>query len=183
MAPVGPVGPVAPAPGCSWPIVIVTTSPCWPVELPLGFWLITTPSWLGSVTGWVIVATVNPAPCRMLLASAAVRFVTSGTWEVAGPFETVRTIRVPFGAAVPCGGSIEITTPCGCWSEAASMRPTVKPSPIRADWAFAYGSPVTSGMTIGLAPRETLIVTVEPLSTLSPAAGSCPVTVSCCSLE
>ncbi len=83
--------------------------------------------------------------------------VTSGTWVVVGPFETVSVTREPCGAAVPCRRVLDDTITRRCWSEATSTLATVKPRPFSADWAFAYGSPVTSGIVTGFAPRETLM--------------------------
>ena len=47
----------------------------------------------------------------------------------------------------------------------------MKPWPSSADFAFAYGWPVTSGTGTGFAPRETLMRTVVPLITRSPGGG------------
>ena len=103
--------------------------------------------------------------------------VTSGTWVVAGPFETESVIFVPRGTLVPCCGLSATTVPLAM-SDWMSSRPTVKPWPSSADFAFAYGCPVTSGTGTGFAPRETLMRTFEPLTTRSPGDGNSPVTVS-----
>ena len=108
--------------------------------------------------------------------------VTSGTWVVAGPFETESVIFVPRGTSVPAGGVSAATTPCGR-SDWTSVRPTWKPWPSSIDFAFAYGWPVTSGTGTGFAPRETLMWTTVPLITESPACGCCAVTVSGCLSE
>ena len=109
------------------------------------------------------------------------RSVTSGTWVVAGPFETERVILEPLGPPSPAADP-RTTTPCGQVGRDVDA-PDDEARPLSADFAFANGSPVTSGTAIGFAPRETLIVTVEPLTTLSPAAGCWAVTVSCCAPE
>src|SRR5581483_6739462 len=103
--------------------------------------------------------------------------VTSGTCVVAGPFETDSVIFVPLDTWLPGGGS-ELTTTPGARSDWMSTRETTKPWPSSADFAFAYGCPVTSGTGIGLAPRETLMRTCVPFTTLSPGDGNWPVTVS-----
>ena len=55
----------------------------------------------------------------------------------------------PLATLLPAGGSEATTTPCA-WSDWMSTRETVKPWPWSADFAFANGSPVTSGTCTGL---------------------------------
>src|SRR5579871_1585293 len=125
---------------------------------------ITIPSWVGSVTGSYTIDGVRPALVSSDSAVDCVCPVTSGTCVDAGPFDTESVIFVPRGTAVPCGGSSATTVP-GAMSDCTSTRPTWKPCPCRADCAFLYGCPVTSGTGTGFAPRETLMRTTVPLIT------------------
>src|SRR5581483_6216138 len=150
---------VVPGAGCwSWPTWIVTTSPPFASVPAGGSCESTMPSWLGSVTGSYTTATEKLEPRRIDSAADCVCVVTSGTCVVAGPFETDSVIFVPLDTWLPGGGS-ELTTTPGARSDWMSTRETTKPWPSSADFAFAYGCPVTSGTGIGLAPRETLMRT------------------------
>ena len=102
-----------------------------------------------------------------------------GSASSPGPSRPRASPSSPSATLLPAGGSEATTTPCA-WSDWISTRETVKPWPSSADFAFANGSPVTSGTCTGFAPRETLIRTVVPFGTRSPACGCCAVTVSAC---
>src|SRR5215208_5970770 len=176
------VGSVSAPPAVRLPTVIVTTPPFVSGVPPSGSCASTTPSVAGSVTSCVAVATSNPAPCRSASASDWVCRVTSGTCEVDGPFETWSVTFVPAGTGVPATGCWATTMPFGS-SESTSTRSTLNPAPLSAPNAFAYGWPTTFVTGTGFGPRETLIRTVDPRSTRSPAAGNWPITVSSFAVE
>ena len=174
-----------PAPlGCSWPTVITTTSPCCPVEPPTGSWLTTIPSWLGSVTGSMTRPTVKPAAFRIRDASACVWFVTSGICDVAGPLDTESVIFEPLATLGPLRRVHRYDHALGLLV-GLHVDPRDREALAAQNGLRLAGraTPVTSGSVTGFGPRETLIVTVLPFFTWSPAAGFCPVTVSSCCPE
>jgi len=59
---------------------------------------------------------VSPAPASNDSAVAWFWLRTSGTWVVAGPFETESVIVAPLEVDAPGGGSEVTTTPCA-WSD------------------------------------------------------------------
>src|SRR5690242_7182382 len=101
--------------------------------------------------------------------------VTSGTWLVVGPLETLSVIVEPFGWKLPADGLSPTTVSFG-WSESTSFRATANPAACSSELACSNGSPITEGTPTGATPFETLIRTTVPSTTFAPAFGNWPVT-------
>src|SRR5262249_61365816 len=130
------------------------------------------PSLPGSPSSCRWTLTLKPALLSVSLADVSSSLVTSGTVDSFGPFETLSVI-VELGAAVPVG----------CWSMTVSfgwllstfLRATAKPAFCSVALAWSNRRPTTYGTPTGFGPLDTLICTLEPLSTIVPACGNCPV--------
>src|SRR5262249_16716502 len=64
------------------------------------------------------------------------------------------------------------------WLLSTFLRATAKPAFCSVALAWSNRRPTTYGTPTGFGPLDTLICTLEPLSTIVPACGNCPVTVS-----
>ena len=158
-----------------WPTVIVTTDPSLSVP-PDGDCCSTSPSWLGSVTSWVITEGLKPLCWISCTASDWLLPTTFGTSDVFGPSETVSVTFVPAGSFAPPPGSCAVTSSIGA-DALTSLFATLKPRPSSALLAFAYGCPTTFGTSSRRGPWETLIRTIDPFRTSVPPAGDSAVIV------
>src|SRR5205807_9899529 len=119
--------------------------------------------------------TANPAPCSCEAACWYGRPITGGTATGARPFETLILTVVPSITFVPAFGACAVTVPAGCdewisttfgWSCRAAS----------AAAASVDECPTTFGTIHFRLPVETVIVTVLPLSSFSPADGCWSIT-------
>ena len=111
---------------------------------------------------WDALADANPASWSVPFASASVIPVTSGTFAVAGPDDSVRPTAEPSSTSSPAAGSWRTTVPGSASGSVASpTSPTLSPASSSACVASASVLPVTSG-TVTPLPRVTTIAATHP---------------------
>src|SRR5947208_10638511 len=92
------------------------------------------------------VLTDSPLLWSSAVAASLVIPTTSGMEKARGPLETIRVTSEPFGALLPAGGLVRITSPNGTVSENCWVCFTANPRLTSAAWAFGAGCPLTSGI-------------------------------------
>src|SRR5262245_45181960 len=130
-----------------------------------------------SVVSEKVVLTLNPDSSSVVCAVALSRLITSGTVDVAGPFETCRTTAACSAVSWLPAGDWSTTSPEGR-SESTSCRRTAKPAVLSCADAWSYWSPTTEGRNTCLGPLDLLMRTFEPSTTTVPAFGSWATIVS-----